>query len=143
MIDLHFKMHFELSNMRTQITLIFCLLFFCGCSVVMEASRPDPVDISQFIIGESRVQVISQIGAPEATVKDGDLSCDVYKLYTRGPGALGKGAIATTEAVADVFTFGLAEVVTTPVEGATSNKKHTVMFCYDKDDKLVRTKESD
>ena len=112
-------------------------LFFCGCSPVMEATRPTPVDTSQFAVGERRVQVVEAIGAPTANVKDGDQSCDVYKLYTRGPGGVGKGVIAAGEAAADVVTLGLAEVLFTPLEAGTRNAKHTVTFCYDKDGKLV------
>jgi len=109
-----------------------------GCSVVMEATRPDPVDTSQIAVGESRMQVIGIVGAPAAQgVKDGNTSCDIYKLYTRGPNDIGKGAIATGEAVADFFTLGLTEIVFTPVEGATRNAKHTVTFCYDQNEKLV------
>lgn len=119
------------------------LLALSGCSPVMEATRPDPVDLSQFAIGESRIQIIEQIGSPTATVKDGDNSCDVYKLYTRGPGAVSRGAIAVGEAAADVVTLGLTEVLFTPVEGATRNSKHTVLMCYDKDNKLTACKESD
>jgi hypothetical protein len=86
--------------------------------------------------------LLSSLGAPSATVKDNDQSCDVYKLYTHGPNAVGKGAIAATEAVADVFTLGLAEVVISPVEGATQNEKHTVTLCYDKGAKLLSKNES-
>lgn len=118
--------------------LALCLdLFFCGCSPVMEATRPTPVDTSQFAVGESRVQVVEAIGAPTASVKNGDQSCDVYKLYTRGPGGVGKGVIAAGEGAADVVTLGLAEVLFTPLEAGTRNAKHTVTFCYDKGGKLV------
>jgi hypothetical protein len=114
-----------------------------GCSVVMEATRPDPVDTSQFVVGEPRLQIVEALGAPAASLKENGQSCDVYKLYTHGPGGAGKGAIAVTEAVADVFTLGLAEVVTTPAEGATRNEKHTVTMCYDESEKLVAKNESE
>lgn len=103
----------------------------------MEATRPTPVDTTQFAVGETRFQVVEAIGAPVASVKNNDQSCDVYKLYTRGPGGVGKGAIAAGEGVADVFTLGLAEVIFTPIEAGTKNAKHTVTFCYDKDEKLL------
>jgi hypothetical protein len=119
-----------------------CFAILSSCSVVMEATRPDPVDLSQFTIGEGRPQIVEQLGAPVANVKQGDDSCDIYKLYTRGPGGVGKGAIAATEAVADVFTLGLAEVITSPVEGATKNEKHTVSFCYDKTSSLVSMRDN-
>jgi hypothetical protein len=119
------------------------LLSLSACSTVMEANRPDPVDLSQFVIGEPRLNVVAEIGAPIASEKDGKNSCDVYKLYTDGPSGAGKGAIAAGEAVADVFTLGLAEVVLTPAEAATSSDKHTVIFCYSPSNKLVSTNLSD
>lgn len=119
------------------VTAAAMLLTVAACSPVMEATRPTPVDMSQFAVGESRTQVVGVVGAPTAQVKDGDRACDVYKLYTRGPGAVGKGAIAAGEAVADIFTLGLTEVIFTPVEAGTRNSKHTVTFCYDEGGKLL------
>ena len=128
--------------MKTTAVLLI-LAALCGCSPVMEATRPDPVDITQFTIGESRVQVIQEISAPTANVKDGNNSCDVYRLYTRGPGPVTKGAIAVGEAAADVVTLALAEIIFTPMEVATKNSKHTVMMCYGEDNKLAAVRESD
>jgi hypothetical protein len=82
----------------------------CACSPVLEATRPDPVDLNQFVPGESRINVLSELGNPVATTPDGDRSCDIYKLYTRGPNGAGKGVLAAGEAVADVFTLGLTEI---------------------------------
>lgn len=118
-------------------------ILLSACSPVMEATRPDPVDLSEFVPGESRLKVIAEVGNPLASEKDGENSCDVYKLFTKGPGAVGKGAIAAGEVVADVFTLGLAEVVFTPAEAATRNSKHTVLFCYSADKKLVSVSESE
>jgi hypothetical protein len=115
----------------------------CACSPVMEATRPDPVDLSQFVTGQNRIDVMAEIGSPAATTPDGDNSCDIYKLYTRGPEAAGKGALVAGEVVADVLTLGLSEIIFTPVEAATRNSKHTVVFCYDPDRRLASIKESD
>jgi hypothetical protein len=103
----------------------------------MEATRPNPVDINQFAVGENRMAVIQSIGSPVGNVKNAGDNCDVYKLYTRGPGDVGKGAIAAGEVVADVFTLGLTEIIFTPVEAATRNSQHTVTICYDGDSKLA------
>jgi hypothetical protein len=105
-------------------------LALCGCGPVMEANRPDPVDLSQFKPGEKRLEVVKVIGAPPATVPDGGKSCDVYKLYTHGPSSAGRAAAAFGEGVTDVFTLGLAEVIWTPVEAGTKNSLYTVTFCY-------------
>lgn len=108
----------------------FVALALCGCSTVMEAHRPDPVDLHQFSVGEHRLNVLSQIGPPIATDMDGAESCEMYKLVTHGVGRLGKGAIIFGEAAADVYTLGLFEVLATPAEGATASTPHSVMFCY-------------
>jgi hypothetical protein len=109
----------------------------------MEATRPDPVDIDRFVIGEKRIEILAEVGNPAATVSDAGHSCDIYKLYTRGPGAVEKGAIAAGEIAGDFFTLGLSEVLFTPVEAATRNSKHTVLFCYDSEGKLLSAKESE
>jgi hypothetical protein len=108
-----------------------------ACSPVMEAYRPDPVDLAQFKVGEPRLDVLKALGPPSASAKDGPNSCDLYQLYIHGPDSGGKAAIAAGEAVADVFTIGLAEVIFTPTEVATKNSKYSVTMCYDPDEKLA------
>ena len=122
---------------------LMVLVLVAACSPVMEANRPDPVDMSQFVIGEKRLKVLAAIGSPLATTKDGKNSCDVYKLYTEGHSSAAKGAIAAGEAVADVFTLGLTEIVFTPAEGATADTKHAVIFCYAPDNTLVSIDQGD
>ena len=39
--------------------------------------------------------------------------------------------------MADIFTLGLTEVVFTPVEAATRDKKHVVAFCYSQEQTLM------
>ena len=90
---------------KSLLTAASCITL-AACSPVMEATRPEPVDVKQFVIGQSHVNILAEIGNPVATTKDGDNSCDIYKLYTKGPGAVGKGVIAAGEVVADVFTLG-------------------------------------
>lgn len=102
-----------------------------GCSVVMEATRPSPVRLAQFDPGESRDAVVAKLGEPISTTTDGDgASCDLYSLPLSGYGNLAKAGIAFGEFLADVGTIGIAEVVSTPTEAATRNKKTPVWFCY-------------
>ena len=122
--------------------LLGALLFLGACSTVMEYNRPAPTDLRQFSVGEKRIDVISSVGAPTTSVKDGDNSCDVYKLYTKGPTGARKGAVILGEAGADLFTLGLAEIVLTPAEAATKSHLHTVLLCYSPDEKLVRVNTS-
>ena len=102
-----------------------------GCSVAMEATRPAPVRLAQFDPGESRDDVIAKLGEPVSTTIDADgASCDLYTLPLSGYGNWAKAGIAFGEFLADVGTIGIAEVVSTPTEAATRNKKTPVWFCY-------------
>ena len=114
----------------------------CGCSTVMEFNRPDPVDLSQFQPGQHRLDVVKVLGPPLTTVNDGPKSCDVYQLYTHGPGGAGKAGIIFVEGVTDVFTLGLAELVSTPVEAGTKNSLYAVTMCYSQDATLLSVEES-
>ena len=140
--------HSPRTTVRTVAALTSCVILLPGlalipgCSVYMEATRPTPVNLTQFEPGRARDAVIEQLGAPTGTTSEANgASCDLYQLYTHGYGAGGKVPIALLEGAADVFTLGLAEVVTTPVEGATQNQRHPVTFCY-KDARLARISES-
>jgi hypothetical protein len=117
-------------------------LALSSCAPVMEANRPDPVDLSQFHVGQHRLDVVKVLGAPVASVNDGPKSCDVYQLYTHGPSGVGKAGIAFVEGVADVFTLGLAEVISTPVEAGTKNSLHAVTMCYSQDGTLLSVDEA-
>src|SRR5437868_4264450 len=109
-----------------------------GCSIYLEATRPEPVKLSDFQLGMSRDMVFGKLGAPDSSAPGtGGDNCDYYELYTRGYGAGGKVPIALAEGAADFFTLGLAEIALTPAEGVTRNQKHPITFCY-KDQKLAR-----
>jgi hypothetical protein len=130
------------ASLLVHAALLLAIAGSAGCSVVMEATRPTPVNLSQFDPGEARDEVVSVIGAPTGSTNASDgASCDSYQLYTRGYGAAGKVGIAVLEGAADAFTLGLAETITSPVEGVTQNERHPVLFCY-KDSKLVRLTDS-
>ena len=112
-----------------------------ACSVYMEATRPTPVDLTQYQEGMMLDALLEKLGAPDSTALESDgLSCDFYKLYTHGYGAGGKIPIAIAESAADFFTLGLAEVALTPTEGVTKNEKHPVTICYNAQ-KLARITE--
>jgi outer membrane protein assembly factor BamE (lipoprotein component of BamABCDE complex) len=118
--------------------LLLLASWMAACSVYMEATRPTPIDTSDYPAGMTRDEVFTKLGPPYNTATEsGGATCDYYKLYTRGYGAGGKIPIAVTEAAADVFTGGLAEIILTPTEGETRNEKHPVAFCY-VNQKLVR-----
>ncbi len=116
---------------------VLCLTV-SACSAGMESSRQTPVDLSQFSTGESRQQVLQELGTPAGTFVDGDgAKCDTYNLYTHGYGGAVRAPIAILEIAADVVTLGLAELALTPMEAATQADQHPVTFCY-RNDQLTR-----
>jgi hypothetical protein len=124
----------------TGLWLALVIFWAAGCSIFMEANRPTPTNLHKFEVGQSRDSVRHRIGAPDDSVSQTDgTNCDSYQLYTKGYGAGGRAGVALLEGAADVLTLGLTEVVLTPTEVLTKNKKHPVAFCYSSD-KLVRVK---
>lgn len=117
-------------------------LLIAGCSPVMEANRPDPVYLSNFVLGQPRADITAEIGKPISSVTEANSSCDIYKLYTKGPSPRARDVIVATEAVAAIVTFGLSELAAAPIEHATQSEKRVVAFCYSPDDKLVSIRES-
>ena len=113
-----------------------------SCSTVMEYNRPEATNLKQFYVGEKRVDVISNIGPPTTSVKDGDNSCDVYSLYTSGVSRAGKAGIIFVEGAADFLTLGLTEVIATPAEAASKSKRHTVMLCYSANESLSEVRDN-
>jgi hypothetical protein len=116
---------------------VLAILALSACSTGMEESRPVPVDLSKAKPGESRLNVVSTFGAPSGQISTSTGSCDIYSMYTSGLGGFGKGVVTGGEVLTDVATLGLAEVIWTPVQSATRPAKHTVLFCYNKNDQLV------
>jgi hypothetical protein len=110
---------------------IALMLALSGCSVGLELTRPDPVDVNQYVVGTSRDQVRTNLGAPASTTAQGEYSCDNYQLVTRGPDGAQKAAIVLGEVAIDALTLGIAELATTPAELATRNGERFVSFCYD------------
>jgi hypothetical protein len=122
---------------------MFMLLWASGCSVFMEANRPTPIDLHKFMLGGSRHSVLQQLGTPvDSVVRSDGTNCDSYLLYTKGYGNGGKAGVALLEGAADALTLGASEIVLTPTEALTRNKKHPVEFCY-ASGKLVRAERTD
>jgi hypothetical protein len=123
-------------------TIALALLSLASCSEGMEERRPVPVNLSQFHPGEQRLDVVSVVGTPAGTISAGPTmaagsTCDAYQLYTTGLGGFGKGVVTAGEALTDVATLGIAEIFWTPIQSGTQPVSHTVLFCYDKSQKLV------
>ena len=113
---------------------IASLLMLCGCSVAMALhGNPEP-NFDAFEVGSTRKQVEIQLGTPLSTTSRTDgTKEDIYK-YEMGNSP--NGARATLYFYYDVFTFGLAEVIFTPIELLQGHDEETKIV-YSSDDRVL------
>ena len=115
-------------------------------------NRPDPlerkVDLSRSqLIGESRTNVLQELGTPMGVVKDGNNSCDAY-LYTPGQMNCARGGSCS---ISQKLTEALTPPVFTTIysysapHGASCSavkcEKHMVLICYGPDNNLTELRE--
>jgi hypothetical protein len=113
------------------------LLFTQGCSVYTAFTHPPKADIEglENMEGVNRSYVMSQCGAPLDSDKiEGGGRKDIYKFYEGSSWAKGRGVF---HLIADVFTFGLWELIAWPSELAARGDELTAEAEFDADDKLV------
>ncbi len=108
-----------------------------GCAVYMAANQPSKKDVSVLKAGSPRSTVIAELGAPVHSSERAGLKVDVYN-FVQGYSGTERGARAVLHGAADVLTFGLWEVVGTPIEGAANGTKVSVEVSYDKEDRVLK-----
>jgi hypothetical protein len=106
-----------------------------GCSVYMAGNQPQKVDFGTFQSGGmARDHVIVKLGLPTSSVKHEDgTRTDIYEFY-EGSATGWKVGRATFNALADIFTIGLWEIIATPTEMAIRGDKLTARAVFDKND---------
>ncbi len=110
------------------------LLLLTGCSVGMALSGDHAPDLSAVKIGAARGEVELQLGDPvrSSTLPDGRQSATYEFVMGNTPSAgraIGHGAM-------DVVTFGLWEIVGTPIE-AVQGEQRRIVLTYDKDGRVA------
>ena len=117
--------------------ILWVLLLSQGCSVYMAGNQPAKVDTAAFeSTAIPRDVVIAKLGVPISSTKNEDgTRTDIYEFYA-GSAKGWKVGRATFNAVADVFTVGLWEVVATPTEMAIKGDKIIARAVFDKNDVL-------
>ena len=115
---------------RVMLTVVY-LLVLSGCSIANVANRGEYVDEKSVAIGTPRNELLTRFGAPADTTRDasGHVTKDIFRVPQGETGGK-KAAKGFGLFVADVFTLGLAEAVSTPV---TSSKDY-ILFEVDYDD---------
>ncbi len=124
-----------------KIWVVALLLLTSACSVVMVTQKPGSKDLSVLRQGVDRPRVIAELGSPltTETMKDG---CKVDTFaFVQGDSTEKKVLTALSHAFLDLYTFGLWEVVATPIEAYTlstiAKTKVKTKVEYDKDDRVT------
>jgi outer membrane protein assembly factor BamE (lipoprotein component of BamABCDE complex) len=104
--------------MWRNLLIIIGLALLTGCSVVQATSGPESKDLSVLNKGTERYQVLAELGQPVVTEVDADgRKYDIFKFMQGQNGGV-KAGKAVLYGTAAVFTLGLSEVITSPLEGA-------------------------
>jgi hypothetical protein len=118
----------------TKLALIGFLTFILsGCSVYMAAHQPSEKNVDLFKIGTPKSFLVAEFGKPVSTETRGGKKYDIYR-FTQGYSGGAKAGRAFAEGVADVFTLGIAEIITTPVESIADGNLVAYEVSYDKND---------
>jgi hypothetical protein len=99
-------------------------------SVFMAAQLPDKKDLNVLKPGVPRSVVIAEMGAPSSYDELEGTRTEVYK-FKQGYSTPNKISRAVFHGTADLFTWGLWEVVATPTEYCFSGTDTIVMVAYD------------
>ena len=114
-------------------TIAFLVLLLNACSVYMASHQPTQKNEALFKVGTSRDILIAEFGVPATSgVQDGK-KYEIYR-FTQGYSQGAKTARALVEGTADVFTLGITEVISTPVEAMNDGSLRAYKVTYDGND---------
>ena len=122
---------------------LICLLLIApmisGCAVGMALHGKREVDIASLHIGQPRDEVVMILGQPMKTQTTETGRLDIFECERGNAPSVGR---AVGHGIMDVLTWGIWEVVGTPIEGLSSSKFY-VTINYDKEDKVTKLKTSE
>lgn len=112
----------------------YAALTLSGCSVGMAMSGKQSPDLGAIRVGSTRGEVELQLGSPaqSATLPEGG-RVDIYEYEVGNEPSAGR---AIGHGVMDVLTLGLWEVIGTPIEGFTGEKRR-IKINYGPDDRVT------
>lgn len=111
----------------------FLALLLNACSVYMAAHQPTQKNEALFKVGTSRDALIVEFGVPATNGVRNGKKYEIYR-FTQGYSQGNKAARALVEGTADVFTLGLTEVISTPVEAMNDGSLRAYEVTYDSND---------
>ena len=120
---------------------LMCSLTLMSCSVVQATRSPEARDLSVLDLGTDRMVVLAELGKPLVSEvnKNGE-QVDLFKFIQgqHGVAKVGKGVLYGALAVT---TFGLSEVITSPLEGAIGGgAEMQVKVTYNDEDAIKHIK---
>lgn len=118
------------------IALIFAMALLPGCSVYMAANQPSAKNLTLLKPGTPRTNLIAEYGPPISTETKNGARHDIFK-FKQGYSGEAKVGRALVHGAADVATFGLWEVVGTPVEGHFNGDEVSAEVAYDAQDRVA------
>jgi hypothetical protein len=122
----------------TIIRFLFITLFaimLTSCSVFMAAKQPDKKNVDLFKIGTPRSMLLAEFGMPTVAELGDGKKHEIYK-FMQGYSAGAKAGRAVFHGAAHVLTFGLWEVIGTPVEGTFSGDEMAYEVRYDEESRI-------
>lgn len=132
-------MKIRYTKLVTLLSLLTSMLVLSGCSVGMAMSGEKDPDLTVVKHGRDRSEIEIQLGEPILTkvLEDGAIRC----LYSYQLGNTPSAGRAIGHGVMDVMTFGMWEVLGTPIE-ACNGDKYQMTIVYDKENKVIDIKRS-
>lgn len=128
-----------MGDRRFYLVPLFCLVAALllvslnNCSVGMALSGKKTPELGAIRVGATRSDVELQLGPPIKSVTVDNKRVDVYEYEVGNDPSAGR---AIGHGVLDVLTFGLWEVIGTPVEGLTG-ENYWVTVTYDANGRVV------
>jgi hypothetical protein len=115
------------------------MMLLSACSVGMALSGNENPDLGAIRVGASRGEVELHLGSPvkSTSLPDGRRA-DIYAYEIGNEPSAGR---AIGHGVMDVMTFGLWEVLGTPIEGVQGERYHATIT-YDREDRVAEIKTS-
>jgi outer membrane protein assembly factor BamE (lipoprotein component of BamABCDE complex) len=118
--------------------LILPLFMSTGCSVWMATHQEPHHDLNVLKPGHSRSQVLAELGQPMNSETRGGQRVDIF-AFTQGQDGVFNVGRAVGHGAADVFTFGLWEVVGTPTEMILKGDKLAYEVTYDANEIVLKS----
>lgn len=119
-------------------SLVLIVPLLSGCSAAMALHGKREVDVAALHIGQARDEVIMIVGQPMQTQTTETGRRDIFECQRGNAPSTGR---AIGHAAMDVLTWGLWEIIGTPVEALTG-QTYYLTITYDKEDKVTNIKTS-